>query len=214
MSDEIKTLAELREACAVLADHEAENRRNGGAINAARAIAAGIRRLSIQGDTSTPPSPAFTIEGEILSVTFGRPEAPGQPGRVLIEVTSAHDRMPMLGIGDVVELRYLGPAAKRARKKSENPISPKEAKAGRAFPDAVYEAFNELIVEGRGHVRQRDAIARILSKMPDIDQNTIFKKGWLDIEDAYRAKGWDVIYDKPGFNEHHYEPFFKFEERK
>ena len=137
MSDEIKTLAELREACAGLADHVAKSRRNGGAINAARAIAAEIRRLSIQGDTSAPPSPAFTIEGEILSVTFGRPEAPGKPGRILIEVCSerrsdppslelselagAHDRMPMLGIGDVVELRYLGPAAKRARKKQQDP---------------------------------------------------------------------------------------------
>lgn len=64
---------------------------------------------------------ALGAMGEILSVTFGRPEAPGQPGRVLIEVTSAHDRMPMLGIGDVVELRYLGPAAKRARKKQQDP---------------------------------------------------------------------------------------------
>lgn len=92
MSDEIKTLAELREACATIADREAESRRNGGAINTARAIAAEIRRLSIQGDVSAPSSPAFTVEGEILSVTFGRPEAPGKPGRVLIEVTSARDR--------------------------------------------------------------------------------------------------------------------------
>lgn len=91
-------------------------------------------RAPLEGEGIRAPRGAV---GEILSVTFGRPEAPGKPGRILIEVCSerrsdppslelselagAHDRMPMLGIGDVVELRYLGPAAKRARKKQQDP---------------------------------------------------------------------------------------------
>jgi len=75
-------------------------------------------RAPLEGEGIRAPLGAV---GEILSVTFGRPEAPGKPGRILIEVTSAHDQLPMLSIGDVVELRYLGPAAKRARKKQQDP---------------------------------------------------------------------------------------------
>jgi hypothetical protein len=37
--------------------------------------------------------------------------------------------------------------------------------------------------------------------MPDVERGEIFHRGWLDVEDAYRAEGWTVVYDKPGYNE-------------
>ncbi len=82
------------------------------------------------------------------------------------------------------------------------PITPKEAvNLGNDFPYEVIEAFNELIVEGRGTVRQSAVVDRIMAKMPDIRRETIFKKGWLNIEGVYTKAGWTVEYDKPGYNE-------------
>lgn len=34
-----------------------------------------------------------------------------------------------------------------------------------------------------------------------LKRSDIFENHWLDFEDAYRASGWGVEYDKPGFNE-------------
>jgi hypothetical protein len=42
----------------------------------------------------------------------------------------------------------------------------------------------------------------------------IFDKGWLDIEDIYRAADWVVAYDKPGFNETHFEANYTFSKKK
>ena len=81
------------------------------------------------------------------------------------------------------------------------PITPSEVSSGKCIPDEVVEAFNELIVECGGCVRQVDAVARILSKMPGVSRETIFARGWLDIEAMYRKAGWRVVYDKPGYNE-------------
>lgn len=81
------------------------------------------------------------------------------------------------------------------------------------IPDAVLEAFNELIARGSGGhqnysvVRQTEVVELIVSK--GIDRKEIFEKGWLDIEEIYRRYGWSVMYDKPGYNET-YEPTFTF----
>lgn len=58
-----------------------------------------------------------TLQAIVVGVTFGRPEEPGQPGRITIEVTSASEHLPLLGPGDVVELRRLAAPA-RPRKKA------------------------------------------------------------------------------------------------
>lgn len=94
------------------------------------------------------------------------------------------------------------------------PISPDEARRANPIPDAVYEAFNELIVECDGVVYQEEVVERILLKMPELENDrSIYKKGWLNVEDAYREKGWDVTYDKPGYNET-YRPYFRFAKRR
>jgi|SRR5665213_1958976 len=103
------------------------------------------------------------------------------------------------------------------------PINPKQAKARRitATPSAVIESFNELIVEnfdrGCATVSQKKVLTRIQSKMDALGDvytaQQICDKGWLNVEDVYRASGWRVLYDKPGFNET-YDATFEFTAKK
>lgn len=90
------------------------------------------------------------------------------------------------------------------------PIKPGEvvkAKKETVFPDAVLQAFNELITlhfnGNHATIKQDDVIALIMAKMgfETKDRGKIFDNGWLDVEDVYRAEGWHVEYDKPGYNE-------------
>lgn len=98
------------------------------------------------------------------------------------------------------------------------PIKPSEVSAARetSIPDAVIEAFNELIVENaRGRwatVMQKAVVDRIVEKT-GCTRDEIFKKGWLDVEDVFRRAGWTVDYDKPGYNES-YEANFRFSHGK
>lgn len=92
------------------------------------------------------------------------------------------------------------------------PITPDEVDEGKHIPAEVIEAFNELIAEGSGHVKQKDAVARIVQKM-GLDSNVVYQRGWLNVEGAYRKAGWKVDYDKPGYNET-YDAFFVFTRRR
>lgn len=86
------------------------------------------------------------------------------------------------------------------------PISPSDVK--KIIPDFVIEAVNQLINEkwdGYEAVILQDEIMAIISSSDDMDdkpsRKQILDKGWLDFEPLYREKGWDVEYDKPGYNE-------------
>jgi hypothetical protein len=98
-----------------------------------------------------------------------------------------------------------------------NPITPDEAARGKVgnIPSAVFDAFNEAIAahyDGkRAVVLQCDVVQRIVDK--GFPRHEIFGHHWLDIEDAYRAAGWDVAFDKPGYNET-YEAAFTFSAKK
>lgn len=80
------------------------------------------------------------------------------------------------------------------------------------IPPVIFETVNALIVENwRGKsatVLQKSIVERIKASDPGVAA-VMFNRGWLDIEDAYRAEGWTVQYDKPGYNES-YEAFFVF----
>jgi hypothetical protein len=87
----------------------------------------------------------------------------------------------------------------------KKPITPTEAAQGRieSIPSYVFEVFNELIVEnldmkGIATFTQDEVEKRIMGRMP---QGTQFTSRWLDVESLYRASGWEVEYDKPGYNE-------------
>ncbi len=87
------------------------------------------------------------------------------------------------------------------------PIRPDDIAAAKAalFPAAVFAAFNELIaehyVDGVATFRQEAVVARILASGNGYDRDGIFARGWLNVEATYRAAGWRVEYDKPGYNE-------------
>lgn len=72
-----------------------------------------------------------------------------------------------------------------------------------AFPDAVLASFNQLITEkfsgGSATIKQEDVVKLMVSK--GLDHREIFDRGWLNVEGVYRASGWKVEYDKPGYNE-------------
>ncbi len=95
------------------------------------------------------------------------------------------------------------------------PIKPNEVVEKKVFPDEVITAFNELIAknfsQGEASFKQEDIVKLIVAK--GIKRNTIYPNHLLDVEELYRAQGWEVEYDKPGFNET-YEPTFTFRKKK
>lgn len=87
------------------------------------------------------------------------------------------------------------------------PIGPKDVK--KSIPDFVIEAVNELINEKYVEncsfdIRQGLIKDRIKSKTSED-----FDWAWMDFEPLYRAEGWRVEYDKPGYNES-YEAYYRF----
>lgn len=103
------------------------------------------------------------------------------------------------------------------------PIGPDDVVALRAVtvPDFVIDAFNACIARefdgSSAKVLKCDVIDEILKRMPNdgtaVDRSAvIYRERWLDIEPLYRAEGWDVTYDKPGYNES-YAAFFVFRRR-
>lgn len=83
------------------------------------------------------------------------------------------------------------------------PITPDEALVALPpIPLEVFEVFNSLL---RGqkppvHIEQERVVAMLLKALPNIQRHEIFANAWLNIEAAYEAAGWLVVYDKPGFN--------------
>lgn len=100
------------------------------------------------------------------------------------------------------------------------PITPSEAKVqyneGRTLPDNVVACWNTLILarfDGRSaHVFLTDAILALEAATGE-KRDTFNKRGWLDPEGLFRAAGWRVTFDKPGYNES-YDAYFIFEAPK
>lgn len=116
------------------------------------------------------------------------------------------------------------------------PIRPDDAAVAKTevFPDAVIEAWNEIIakhyVNGHSNFTQLEIANHIALKMglvpceaqakggQDLDRalavarTQIFEEHWLDVEPLYERYGWKVTYDKPAYNET-YEANFTFTRR-
>lgn len=97
-------------------------------------------------------------------------------------------------------------------------ISPKDITAHKrnTIPEFVFDVFNELIAAdfsgSVATVKQNAVIERILADQIDLDRQTIFSRGWLNIEDVYEQAGWKVVYDKPYYNET-YEAYWMFKKK-
>ena len=96
------------------------------------------------------------------------------------------------------------------------PIKPSEIVEAKVklFPDFVLETWNAAIAKNwannRSLIKQPNMIVALIAASPkSIDRSDVFDNNWLDIEDVYRADGWKVEYDKPGYNES-YDAYFVF----
>lgn len=96
------------------------------------------------------------------------------------------------------------------------PIRPDDVSLAKAktIPGPVIAAFNELIAKhwnGReAVVKQEDVLALAIQRLTEVGTLTgdgpharriVFDNHWLDVEEAFRAVGWKVEYDKPAYCE-------------
>ena len=85
------------------------------------------------------------------------------------------------------------------------PLKPDQVEKAQQFavPAAVFDAFNAAIAGAfdgqRAVVKQDHVVSAIVSA--GFDRQTIFDRGYLNVEEAYRAECWKVVYDKPAYNE-------------
>lgn len=99
------------------------------------------------------------------------------------------------------------------------PISPDDVvvKKKEILPKEVFEAFNELIIEGwngyQSIVKQKEVVILIAQKLDIESTSIIYSNHYLDIEEIYEEAGWNVEYDKPGYCES-YEATFTFTKKK
>lgn len=108
---------------------------------------------------------------------------------------------------------------------SVKPITPKEAHeqfCTTQIPDFIFEVVNELLTQKASQpncnidIKQNKIVQRII-KHPNFPKNlstqSIFDNGWLNIEPLYKEAGWEIIYDKPAYNES-YDAYFTFKPTK
>lgn len=97
----------------------------------------------------------------------------------------------------------------------DHPMTPSEASGLKrlVIPAFVFRAVNTVLAKefnGRSAtLRQCDVVKAIMDENPEVTKSELFDNRWMDFEPAYRAQGWKVEYDKPGYNES-YEATYKF----
>ena len=85
------------------------------------------------------------------------------------------------------------------------PISPNEVQdvKNSTIPEGIIKIFNDLIVrkwDGCSASFTQNEVAK-LCKGAGFNMKEAYANKWFDIEPLYRSLGWDVRWDKPGYNE-------------
>lgn len=95
-----------------------------------------------------------------------------------------------------------------------NPITPQDVVTAKAasFPDEVIEAFNGLIAKKFSNGYANFTLSEAKSAINKLIGNRLWDSDWLNVEEIYRNAGWDVSYDKPGYNES-YEGNYTFKKK-
>lgn len=97
-------------------------------------------------------------------------------------------------------------------------LSPQEAivRFKSEVPEPVMEAWNNLIVENLkvqgGKATSGFTLEALASKITtamNVSRDTAKDRGWFDLEDIFRDKGWKVEFDSPAYNES-YTASYKF----
>ena len=89
------------------------------------------------------------------------------------------------------------------------------------IPESIIECVNEMIAEqwdgSKAIIRQGDLLEKVLDTVLDRYKEKfrkeIFEKHWFDFEPLFRKAGWQVSFDKPGYNED-YGAYFVFSKKK
>lgn len=87
-----------------------------------------------------------------------------------------------------------------------SPIKPDEVVSKKAvsLPKEVIEAFNELIAKhwnGTTSTFKMEEVELLICNKLDCRSEYLYRNHFMDVEDIYRAEGWAVYFDKPGYNE-------------
>lgn len=77
------------------------------------------------------------------------------------------------------------------------PIRPDEVTTTYGRPEFVYNIVNDLLHAGQREIFQRVIVEKINEMRGDRE----FQWSWLDFEDDYRADGWIVTYNRPGYDD-------------
>lgn len=86
------------------------------------------------------------------------------------------------------------------------------------IPDAVFQAFNELIAQkwagDLATIRKDDLLERyfkISGKRNDrANRDKLYEDHALDIEEIYAKEGWIVNYESPSYGDSDFEPYWEF----
>ncbi len=95
-------------------------------------------------------------------------------------------------------------------------LTPKEVAAKReeSRPAVVVEVFNEMLVDAfsgfQAVIYEKDVVAKLVER--GLTREDIYRFDWLEIQKLYRAKGWEVVRDRPGYNEC-YDTYFRFRKK-
>jgi hypothetical protein len=96
------------------------------------------------------------------------------------------------------------------------PISPDEVATQKVknLPDNVIGAWNSMIARkfssGSAIILLKDIKSELYAATGQTDLRDL---GYLDIEEVYRAVGWSVEYDQPGYSES-YDAYYVFKKKK
>ena len=100
--------------------------------------------------------------------------------------------------------------------KPGQPITPEEVTPEKLkdLPPVVIDTFNQLIARhyenGTATVYQDEVLGQLNKQ--GLLSTEIFANEWLNVEDIYRHVGWEVDYEKPGYNESG-QAFFTFKRK-
>lgn len=92
------------------------------------------------------------------------------------------------------------------------PITPNEVLDAKKIPDEVIKIFNNLIIEkweGQSATIAQNEVVEKISNNLKICRQSVFNRGYLNIESLFRDFGWLVTHSKPDYNSED-EAFFVF----
>ena len=96
------------------------------------------------------------------------------------------------------------------------PITPQEViDSPKRIPEEIIKVFNDLIIKnwrGRSSVIKQSEIVNKIVRYTKYSKDEIFANGFLEVEEIFSKAGWEVVYDKPGWNES-YEANFEFKKK-